>query len=64
MAIAIRASVTVSIALETSGTRSRYLRVILVLVSASLGISSEWARQEQHIVEGQAYRGKLRCRPS
>ena len=43
IAIAIRASVTVSIALDTSGTRSRSLRVIRVLVSASLGISSEWA---------------------
>ena len=41
IAIAIRASVTVSIALETSGMRRLYLRVILVLVSASLGISSE-----------------------
>ena len=43
IAIAIRASVTVSIGDETSGMRSRCLRVILVLVSASLGISSEWA---------------------
>ena len=43
IAIAIRASVTVSIGDETSGMRSRCLRVILVPVSASLGISSEWA---------------------
>ena len=41
IAMAILASVTVSIGDETSGTRSRKRRVIRVLVSASLGISSE-----------------------
>ena len=39
--MAIRASVTVSIALDTSGTRSRTLRDSQVLVSASLGTRSE-----------------------
>ncbi len=39
--MAIRDSVTVSIALESSGTRSRMLRDSQVLVSASLGTRSE-----------------------
>ena len=39
--MAIRASVTVSIALDTSGTRSRTLRDSQVLVSASLGTRSD-----------------------
>jgi hypothetical protein len=39
--MAIRDSVTVSMALDTSGTRSRTLRDSQVLVSASLGTRSE-----------------------
>jgi hypothetical protein len=41
MAIAIRASVTVSIALETSGTLSVMRRVRRLLVSTSVGTMSE-----------------------
>ena len=41
MAIAIRASVTVSIALESSGTASRMRRVSRVLVSTSVGTTSD-----------------------
>ena len=41
MAIAIRASVTVSIALETSGTASRIRRVSRLLVSTSAGTTSD-----------------------
>jgi len=41
MEMAIRDSVTVSMALDTSGTRSRTLRESQVLVSASLGTRSE-----------------------
>ena len=40
IAIAIRDSVTVSIALETSGMRSVILRVSRVAVSTSLGMTS------------------------
>ena len=40
MAIAIRDSVTVSIALDTSGTRSDSSRVRRVVVSTSLGTTS------------------------
>ena len=43
MAIAIRASVTVSMDADTSGMRSRRRRVIRLLVSASLGRTAEWA---------------------
>ena len=43
MAIAIRASVTVSIAELTSGTRSRILRVSWLAVSALAGTTSEAA---------------------
>jgi hypothetical protein len=41
MAIAILASVTVSMDADTSGTRSWQRRVILVVVSASLGSTLE-----------------------
>ena len=41
MAMAIRASVTVSIALETKGIRSETLRVSREVVSASLGTRSD-----------------------
>ena len=40
MAIAIRDSVTVSMALEISGTRSEISRVSRVVVSTSLGMTS------------------------
>ena len=41
MAIAIRASVTVSMALETSGMASRTVRVSRLRVSTSAGTTSE-----------------------
>ena len=41
MAIAMRASVTVSMALETSGTASRIRRVSRLLVSTSAGTMSD-----------------------
>ena len=41
MAMAIRASVTVSIALESSGTASRMRRVTWLLVSTSVGTMSD-----------------------
>ena len=57
IAIAIRASVTVSIALDTSGMAQRDpLRVSRVAVSTSLGTTSDSAGQQQHVVEGQAER--------
>ena len=67
IAIASRASVTVSIAAETSGSRRLMLRDSRVAVSASLGITSVGAGQQQHVVEGQAqarrtWRGCPRCR--
>src|ERR1700683_170340 len=43
MATAIRASVTVSMAAETSGTRSMMRRVSAAVVSASLGMMAKWA---------------------
>ena len=43
MAIAIRASVTVSMALDSSGTRNEIVRVMRVEVSTPLGMTSEAA---------------------
>ena len=59
IAIAIRDSVTVSIALETSGVRSVISRVSRVLVSTSLGMTSVSPGQQQDVVVGQAERGEL-----
>ena len=59
IAIAIRDSVTVSIALETSGTRRLISRVSRVVVSTSLGIDVGLPRQQQHVVVGQADGGEL-----
>ena len=56
IAIAIRASVTVSIALDTSGIDSSMLRVSRVVVVASARIEVALGRQQQHVVEGQAER--------
>lgn len=59
MAIAIRASVTVSMAAETSGTPSVMFRVSRVPVSTMLGTTSDSMRQQQHVIEGQAEHGEL-----
>ena len=62
IAIAIRASVTVSIAAESSGTATRDLagqpRGGVDLGRDDVGL----ARQQQHVVEGQAERGERGCR--
>ena len=59
MATAIRASVTVSMAEETSGTRSVMWRVSRAVVSASLGRIVRMRGQQQDVVEGQRRRGEL-----
>ena len=53
MAIAIRASVTVSIAAETIGMLSWMLRVRRVDVSTDFGRTSDSAGSEQDVVERQ-----------
>ena len=53
IATAIRASVTVSIAAETSGMRRVMPRDSRVVVSASPGCRSEYAGHQQHVVERQ-----------
>ena len=58
-AIASRASVTVSIAADTSGISSVMLRVIRVAVDTSLGRTRDSAGNEQHVVECQAFLGEL-----
>ncbi len=50
-AIARRASVTVSIAADTSGIVSGIVRVRRVSVETSLGRMSRVGRHEQHVVE-------------
>ena len=60
MAIAIRASVTVSMAAETSGTRRLISRVSRDVVSTSLGMTSVSPGLEQHVVVGQAQLGEGR----
>ena len=60
MAIAIRASVTVSMAAETSGMRRLISRVSREVVSTSLGIDVAHAREQQDVVVGQADLGKRR----
>ena len=64
IAIAIRASVTVSIGLESSGVCRVSDRDSRVEVLASLGRMSEAAGQQEHVVERQPQRRKLRwhCR--
>ena len=59
IAIAIRDSVTVSIALEISGVRRVIPRVSRVRVSTSLGMTSVSPGQQQHVVVGQAERREL-----
>ena len=59
IAIAIRDSVTVSIALEISGVRRVMPRVSRVLVSTSLGMTSVSPGQQQDVVVGQPERGEL-----
>ena len=51
IAIASRASVTVSMAEETIGRLSRIVRVSRVPISAALGMIALMARAEQHVVE-------------
>ena len=58
MAIAIRASVTVSMAAEMSGHLIEISRVSRVVVSTSLGMTSVSPGLEQHVVVGQAERGE------
>ena len=53
-AIAIRASVTVSIAAETIGSSSAIVRVSRVAVETSFGSTADSAGHEQHVVEGDA----------
>ena len=50
-AIAMRASVTVSIAAETTGTLSAIVRVSRVAVETSFGSTRRLGRDEQHVVE-------------
>ena len=57
-AIAIRASVTVSIAAETTGTSSAIVRVSRVAVETSFGSTRRLGRHEQHVVEGEALLGR------
>ena len=56
--MAIRASVTVSIAEDSSGTRTVTLRVTREVVSTSLGTTSLASGQQQHVVVGQAHEGE------
>ena len=63
MAMAMRASVTVSIAAEISGMFSAIARVTKVRVSAAAGSTSDGARHQQHVVEGQRL-AKLHARSS
>ena len=60
MAMAIRASVTVSMAAETRGMRRLIERVSREVVSTSLGITSSQAGEQQDVVVGQADLGKRR----
>ena len=59
IAIAIRASVTVSIAADSSGTASEISRVSREVVSTSAGHDVGLAGQQQHVVVGQAHGGEL-----
>ena len=53
IAMAMRDSVTVSMALETSGIRRVMLRVSRVVVSTSLGMTSVSPGQQQDVVVGE-----------
>ena len=59
MAMAIRDSVTVSIAALISGTLSEISRVSRVVVSMSLGHEVGVARQQQDVVVGETKGGEL-----
>ncbi len=60
IATAMVASVTVSMAEDSSGIRSRMPPLVSrAVVSASLGSSSEWAGQQQNVVECQRWRAEL-----
>ncbi len=58
-AMAISASVTVSMAADRKGICSRIDLVSMVVVSISAGMTSEWPGHQQHVVEGQAHRERL-----
>ena len=55
MAIAMRASVTVSIAEAMIGRLRAIERVSRVSTLTSAGSTSEWPGPQQHVVEGQAF---------